>query len=570
MINMLFQLIGDLFSPENIGKFADVGIQFADMGITTAKGLVKAIGTAFTGIDVGTIAQNMSGGIQTFLTKIGDWLSEQIKLNESGDSLIGDLAVTVSTIATNILTGIGEGIQSLASSGVVGTVATNLAGFFTSSFSNLAGKITSGEIDLEGIATAIGTGIGNLIKIGADFVGKFVTDFKDWYHGGGKEQLVEVGTMIIDAIKSGLEALGDVALKAVLGEDIYNFLSTLSGLSGNKKGLLNPETGKDVTAEEYLTMSDEQKAAAETYTAQHKGEDFASFAAAMSAKYGINYDNDYEAGAGFVRYGLRDELSDPWGFARPWTWGSEESKKKGLYRNLVNQYVEGLDNASYGKDRTAYAQNMAGLSWLVNTIKANGTSLPYEELLKGAANAANGATIDIPVAADTSPAEGQFNALKSKMEKGIEVPYRLVGGGGGTDTMQQQALGGRFSTATRGEFGEDGTEYIIPITKPARAKALILQMLQEMGAGASDILSEWGATGSSGAGVGGPGAGWSSQPAAMYPSTGGSMKSNSDNNVNVPTTINVYGSGDALMAGQAAARASQSNVLRAVRGVVSA
>ena len=70
--------------------------------------------------------------------------------------------------------------------------------------------------------------------------------------------------------------------------------------------------------------------------------------------------------------------------------------------------------------------------------------------------------------------------------------------------------------------------------------------------------------------MGGPGMGWSSQPAAMYPQAGGNVKSNSDNNVNVPTTINVYGSGDALMTGQAAARASQSNVLRAVRGVVGA
>ena len=167
----------------------------------------------------------------------------------------------------------------------------------------------------------------------------------------------------------------------------------------------------------------------------------------------------------------------------------------------------------------------------------------------------------VKVNVDTADAMAQVQALIDKINS---IPPVTTGGG---NDGAGNALGGRFATATRGLFGEDGTEYIIPITKPARAKALIIQMLREMGAGATDILTELGATSGGGFG-GGPGMGWSSQPAAMYPQAGGNVKTNSDNNVNVPTTINVYGSGDALMAGQAAARASQSNVLRAVKGVV--
>lgn len=62
--------------------------------------------------------------------------------------------------------------------------------------------------------------------------------------------------------------------------------------------------------------------------------------------------------------------------------------------------------------------------------------------------------------------------------------------------FSKNAMGGRFDRATYGEFGEDGTEYIIPITKPSRAMSLILQMFGEMGRSATEsIMSALGLSG---------------------------------------------------------------------------
>lgn len=142
------------------------------------------------------------------------------------------------------------------------------------------------------------------------------------------------------------------------------------------------------------------------------------------------------------------------------------------------------------------------------------------------------------------------------------------GNDGGTGHGGKFGFGGRFNFPTDGQFGEDGTEYIIPITKPSRARGLILQMFREMGSRANNILADLGVPMDGGAGLSGPGQPYYRQPPGMYPSAGGSgsVKSNSDNTVTAPTTINVYGSGDPERTGRAAAQASERNIVRRVRG----
>lgn len=143
--------------------------------------------------------------------------------------------------------------------------------------------------------------------------------------------------------------------------------------------------------------------------------------------------------------------------------------------------------------------------------------------------------------------------------------YQLVTEDG---AKQKEAYGGRFDTATSGIFGEDGTEYIIPITKLGRAKELILQMFSEMGSGANSILADLGIMDAGfGSGIGAPGLSAEMQPAGMFGgSSSSSVKANSDNNVSAPTTINVYGSSDPYATGNAVLRANESNVIRKLRG----
>ena len=165
--------------------------------------------------------------------------------------------------------------------------------------------------------------------------------------------------------------------------------------------------------------------------------------------------------------------------------------------------------------------------------------------------------------------EELLNEMRAKAKEGVDVPVRAKDEtGSGSSNDGKQAYGGRFDRATHGIFGEDGTEYIIPITKPNRAKDLILRMIGEMGAGASSILESLGVPvgGMNFSSTGAPGTSAAMLPGMLPAGGGGSITSNSGNTVSAPTTINVYGSSDPVATGNAAANASASNIVRRVRG----
>ena len=165
----------------------------------------------------------------------------------------------------------------------------------------------------------------------------------------------------------------------------------------------------------------------------------------------------------------------------------------------------------------------------------------------------------VQAAHDSAQSEANKNPITFSTV--IETP-----GGGTTNKPDKQAHGGFFGKPTYVEVGDDGEEAIIPMTNPSRAKGLLQQMFARMGSASRDILASLGASGA-GPGIGGPGMPASMQPAAMFPAAGGgTITSNSGNTVSAPTTINVYGSGDPLAAGNAAAKASENNIVRRVRG----
>lgn len=120
----------------------------------------------------------------------------------------------------------------------------------------------------------------------------------------------------------------------------------------------------------------------------------------------------------------------------------------------------------------------------------------------------------------------------------ITIPVTPQPTGGGTPTEGGgNSQGARITSATRSLVGEDGTEYIIPIDKQARAVALIQQMVTEMGGSAKTaIASALGLDGGSDT-IGGA----LSSGASIGGAAGMNIVYN--NNVSAPVTINVSATG---------------------------
>lgn len=151
--------------------------------------------------------------------------------------------------------------------------------------------------------------------------------------------------------------------------------------------------------------------------------------------------------------------------------------------------------------------------------------------------------------------------LRTKIRDAIKAgsPYNID-----TKTSaMKNAMGGRFDSPTYGEFGEDGTEYIIPITKPSRAISLILQMLGEMGRNATEsIMSALGLSGDTST----YGGNWKN----IQSLTGGrELTINYYNNVTAPVSITVQpGTASAQETGNYVYNLAQRSQLRAIQGVL--
>ena len=126
---------------------------------------------------------------------------------------------------------------------------------------------------------------------------------------------------------------------------------------------------------------------------------------------------------------------------------------------------------------------------------------------------------------------------------------------------EQEAYGGRIGSEGIYTVGEDGPEYIIPITKPGRAAELIRQMFNEMGSSAvSSII------GGLGLGESGTfGASLSSLETALSGISGGGNVT-----VNAPININVNSTGaDAKDIGSSVYDLAERHLIKNVMGVYS-
>ena len=123
----------------------------------------------------------------------------------------------------------------------------------------------------------------------------------------------------------------------------------------------------------------------------------------------------------------------------------------------------------------------------------------------------------------------------------------------------KKAWGGRIGSEGTYTVGEDGAEYIIPITKTDRAVSLIRQMFSEMGASAVSRVMD-------GFGIGGEGT-IGSSPASMVSALQGMTMANTYN-ISAPVSINVNSNGaNAKEIGTSIYDAAERHLIKTLRGV---
>lgn len=272
----------------------------------------------------------------------------------------------------------------------------------------------------------------------------------------------------------------------------------------------------------------------------------------------------------------------------------------GMMSDVANMYFKALEEARMSGDyaKMEYAASLwagfkkgnvdpgfnTGRAWEVGENKKVYSGLFNDLLSKGVpgdykptiAVDSEGAAV-LPVKIDPET-RGARRKIEQDLQKTVTVPVNAqitstdgtqqTGGGGinpGNNVINlPMSRGGRTSGPRHALIGEDGTEYVIPITKPARAIDLITRMLSEMGGSAVNMIMEnLGIGGSSAGTIGG------SLATAGAMLGGGSTSIVYNNNVSAPVTINVQpGTASSQDVGSRVYSLTERYLLRTVQGVL--
>lgn len=167
---------------------------------------------------------------------------------------------------------------------------------------------------------------------------------------------------------------------------------------------------------------------------------------------------------------------------------------------------------------------------------------------------ANEAADSVTAMAETSNAVAEALANAADKISQIKIPASL----GGDGEEPGKAFGGRIGSAGHYLVGEDGPEYIVPISKPGRAIELINQALSEMGMGTLGKISK-------DFGIGG---------SASFGTLGNSLDSllgglgGGNTNISAPINIYVTATGaDGKEIGEGAYNAAERHLMKTLRGV---
>lgn len=378
------------------------------------------------------------------------------------------------------------------------------------------------------------------------------------------EACANLGVSALQAMLRGVVKIGGSALdpimKLILGENSDEYADYKRSTTALINGIVNPDSpeaqpGVDEnghifqgTALTALGYSDEEVAAMQArYQSSAK---YRAYTGGNAKSSGLD--------AGVRRYSLNGAPA----------WSSEARDFNQLYAMLdaakTEQEAEYLLNTiqQYAEMYNAGKTGLFGLG-------ANANTDSLATLFASAtANITNGTFpgVEIPTTVPDDAGADILNTLQTQVNHAgmLDIGISFTDKSGAQVPVlgtKKNAWGGRYDRPITTEVAEDGgTEYIIPLSKPARAFALIKQMLGEMGSAATQRLM-------TDMGLGMAGTNGASAATISAASSGATI--NNNYNISAPVTIQVTASGaDAKEIGTTAYNAAQRQLIRSLKGVL--
>lgn len=378
------------------------------------------------------------------------------------------------------------------------------------------------------------------------------------------EACANLGVSALQAMLRGVVKIGGSALdpimKLILGENSDEYADYKRSTTALINGIVNPDSpeaqpGVDEnghifqgTALTALGYSDEEVAAMQArYQSSAK---YRAYTGGNAKSSGLD--------AGVRRYSLNGAPA----------WSSEARDFNQLYAMLdaaeTEQEAEYLLNTiqQYAEMYNAGKTGLFGLG-------ANANTDSLATLFASAtANITNGTFpgVEIPTTVPDDAGADILNTLQTQVNHAgmLDIGISFTDKSGAQVPVlgtKKNAWGGRYDRPITTEVAEDGgTEYIIPLSKPARAFSLIKQMLGEMGSAATQrIMTDMG--------LGMAGTNGASAATISAASSGATI--NNNYNISAPVTIQVMASGaDAKEIGTTAYNAAQRQLIRSLKGVL--
>nr|DAF74162.1 MAG TPA: hypothetical protein [Caudoviricetes sp.] len=378
------------------------------------------------------------------------------------------------------------------------------------------------------------------------------------------EACANLGVSALQAMLRGVVKIGGSALdpimKLILGENSDEYADYKRSTTALINGIVNPDSpeaqpGVDEnghifqgTALTALGYSDEEVAAMQArYQSSAK---YRAYTGGNAKSSGLD--------AGVRRYSLNG--APAWsGEARDFNQlyamldAAETEQEAEYLLNTIQQYAEMYNAGKTGLLGLGANANTDSLATLFASATANITNGTFPG-------------VEIPTTVPDDAGADILNTLQTQVNHAgmLDIGISFTDKSGAQVPVlgtKKNAWGGRYDRPITTEVAEDGgTEYIIPLSKPARAFSLIKQMLGEMGNAATQRLMT-----DMGLGM----AGTNGASAATISAAASGATINNTYNISAPVTIQVTASGaDAKEIGTTAYNAAQRQLIRSLKGVL--
>lgn len=590
------------------------------LGDIDAESLGDGLGDFITGIFTqlsGALDGSESGGVfgaigdaaKTFGIKLFEFIShtlEKIDIAQIGSSL-ASIAKSLFGVLSNILTSAFGIASAEENNGELGTAIGNVVTQLLSGIFNFVTDFSSSP-EVLGFVENLFNGISDAVSSLGQMLGQVVGNILGWiFSADGAQAIFDAGESFINLLIKGMQygvstavnLLGSIIDGILIGLGVIDpneknsYTNQVKKVSGEKNALrsvLETADLSDATEYEnaalaaifgseyagnisendknyfgdYLRQKAMSSGAVATDLPFGQGTNFATIMNGASSNTQV-YDAFVDMTRGVMTM-VEEERSKALGEGKEFTGENVKALLGGLFKvagvnpdalsgDFYDQFANwqvngGIENESavltsliskiYGKEYGKETDEKA---------KKDQYKKAYEE--SGLGSSSKQAASDMKTAGEGASALASATESAAARINSVNIGGESEGGG--------MALGGRFGKRTNVTLGEDGTEYIIPITKPARAAALLKQMFGEMGGAAVSRITKdlgLGIPGTNGAGGG-----------SMSSALSGMQMANTYT-INAPVTINVQSSGaDAREIGARVYDLAERNLIKNLVGV---